>query len=262
MFTYRAAVVLVSTFALSACGIGAGVQANRVSMPDGGNSANLMAKSITVWDSTGGLAAGLGTVGNRYTAEKAARAQAIKDGKKPGDSYEYEYAVVPPAPGYWASYTFSWGSGTGTDDRDVSFWQFDMRAQMLDWQVGPVSVSFLLGFTFGMYNQLGDNPHLDEHEDVMVTCMPTGLVGAYKVGPKGTLTGRAALDPLISGIMLAAGETWFMYELGARFDYRVLKSVNVYVDAASRRSAMDGYIDEKIVSAGLGYIWGEHLMRK
>lgn len=258
MFTCRVLGALIWAITLSACGIGGGVQAFHTSLPtDDGDSVDIVAKSITVWDATGILLGAVGTAGNRYTAQKAAEEQAIRDGKKAGDSYEFEFDVIPPAPGNWTVFTYSWGNGTGSHDQDVEFWEFDMRTQLGNWRVGPVGLSVQLGAVFAKYKNFATDS-IGGYDDMNVICMPTGMVGAMKVTPKGTLTGRAVLDPFISGLLYALdNDGWQMYELGARMDYRVLKPLNLYVDVARRRSALDGHIDETIASLGVGYIWGE-----
>ncbi len=211
---------------------------------------NMTSKSISFYDATGVALAALGGAAN---AAKA-REEAIESGQD-----EYEYEVTPPAPGNWTSFTYATGEGTAPDGTAVDHTFFEMKVLLGDWKLFGLDTNFLFSGVWSSYAYAGSGLR---GEEALYVGAPMGLNFSKGFLGNGTLSGHLAVDPVVSGVLAMRGGYWKMIQSGARVDYRVIKNINVFVDANARHgpnmegSANDSW-QEYVASAGLTFIFWE-----
>src|SRR5262245_27227041 len=82
----------------------------------GTNKMSLMANSITIYDTSGILLAGIGGGAAAFNAQQKAREAAIKSGAQVGDSYSYSYEVYTPVPGQLTTIRYTWSESDSYDN--------------------------------------------------------------------------------------------------------------------------------------------------
>jgi hypothetical protein len=234
----------------------------------GTHDVDLWTTEITLYDRTGLLFAGVGTAGNRYTAEQEAVEQAVERGAETGDTVEYEYETVPPVPGNTTQLTFGWGSTDEWDHtlldgtrvrhpdpaypgQEVSLFLLDVRARLGNWQLGPVNLGLPLGVTALLFT-------VPSNEGINSVSMPFGADASYELAGPVVVSARLLGDPLVGGFVALLGQPkWFWGEAGARVDVRPLSWLAFFVDGVARIVGWEweraGH--EYAATGGLALLW-------